>query len=254
MVSPQRTQLRSLDNLISMERKMLRHGLARPDMTAQELREFTKTIRAHLNLPALVLPPTRPLITLISRARSPNTKNASKPRRYIINEADIAHKLRFDTSLDVQLVNLETLSIKEQITLMGRTSVLFGVHSSALLHVAWMRPGSAVVQLHLPNTQLGSHAHVQRDGILSWYSGVHPSIIMNIENLAEKAGVRYFDCWPNKTVGASKKVSECSSKKTLSMPCLSVVQQEEIIFRETDSIIVDSEHVADLISKLAALV
>ncbi len=69
---------------------------------------------------------------------------AAAPKRKIINEQEILPVLRRH---DVESVVLERLSFPEQVRLLSSTSILVGNHGAGLTNMAWMAPGSRVLEL-----------------------------------------------------------------------------------------------------------
>lgn len=66
------------------------------------------------------------------------------PKRRIANEAEI---LPFLERRGFECVVPEKLSFSEQLKLLGSASILVGNHGAGLTHMAWMAPGSRVLEL-----------------------------------------------------------------------------------------------------------
>lgn len=219
-------------------------GLVKPDMKVSELREFISIIRTHLRIPNGLVSGSLPHVSIISRR---GTLQAGRPRRYMVEEEALVNTLKSSNLCNVKLVQLEDMSFREQATLISQTDVLFGVHSSALFHLVWMKQDSVVIQLHQHGTCLGNFAHASRAGLLSWFSGTHPYIILNVEKLAKDVGVVYKECWPDNTTGPPVRVSQCMSLHSTSHRCLQAVQAENTVFRYEALIRCDVNHLRDTI-------
>jgi capsular polysaccharide biosynthesis protein len=71
---------------------------------------------------------------------------ASATRRRIANEAEVLALL---ARYDYEPVILEDLPLKEQVLLVGSARVLVGNHGAGLANIAWMLPGTTVLELRL---------------------------------------------------------------------------------------------------------
>ena len=80
--------------------------------------------------------PGAPLLTLVSR----------RNKRLILNEAELVAAARA-RGLAVRVAVLEDLPLFELVALLRRTTILAGMHGSALINSAFMAPGAALLQL-----------------------------------------------------------------------------------------------------------
>ncbi|KAF7324108.1 hypothetical protein MKEN_00633200 [Mycena kentingensis (nom. inval.)] len=123
----------------------------------------------------------RPLVTYISRQGG--------GRRLIHEDHDALveslHELELQGICDVQVVRMETLSLKEQIGLMRNTTILLGVHGNGLTHQLWMQPSphSAVIEMLIPG-----------------------GYVFDYEMLARNMGHRHYAVWNDTYVTYEKGV------------------------------------------------
>jgi hypothetical protein len=109
--------------------------------------EFPKNF-THLLYPLIMkyfkikeIRPIKPLILFIGRRTS---------KRTIVNFEAVLDHLRAETSLaefDVQPIFFEDMPMKMQIEAAHNATIMIGVHGSGLAHVAWMRPGTVLIEV-----------------------------------------------------------------------------------------------------------
>ena len=124
----------------------------------------------------------------LSTADSPTMVIVSRnsTTRRFVNEEQVRAVLqaRFQR-FDVRLVELEKLSVQDQLELISRTTVLIGAHSGALLHALWMPSAGAVVQLHPYHTHFGTNEYAAHSEPMPF--------ILNVERFTERIGRRYAE-------------------------------------------------------------
>lgn len=117
-----------------------RHQLESSGFGADPLPEF---VRRTLGFSGLRL--TQPLVGIVSR----------RQKRFLLNEEQLVHACH-DLGLPVAVLALESMTLHEQMLAFATTTVLVGVHGSALTNVQFMTPGTAVLQLLPYNVHGGS--------------------------------------------------------------------------------------------------
>ncbi len=75
------------------------------------------------------------------------TRQQTSNRR-IINESEVIDWLQ---PLGFQTVALETLSVREQATLLAQAKVVISAHGGGLTNLAFCRPGTTVIELFSPH-------------------------------------------------------------------------------------------------------
>ncbi|XP_060073536.1 uncharacterized protein LOC132553315 [Ylistrum balloti] len=162
-----------------------------PITTQMESLPFISELQATLyRANGFVIPPKKPCsfgrenlnITLILRrnyvahARNPS----GKIKRKLANEKEIIDKIRSSIPFEnLKAVQLDDLSVKDQVKLIYHTDILIGVHGAGLGHVILMRPESGLIELFPTSYFLFRNRH--------------------FEELADWVGVQYSS-WYNSDV------------------------------------------------------
>jgi len=89
-----------------------------------------------------------------------------KGTRQLMNEQKVLEKCQTFERFDCELVQLEKLSLVDQMRKLRETSVLVAVHGNALTNIYWMVPGSVVFQIF----PYGAKGHVMWLKT-PWYKG-----------------------------------------------------------------------------------
>ena len=106
-------------------------------------REYRKHILNSFSL-YHVNPPAIPTITLSLRHRS-DKKNTG---RIIQNEQDVINMVKSGTLVNVNVVDMDKLSIYEQLQVARNTSILVGVHGAGLMHIMYAAEEAILVEIH----------------------------------------------------------------------------------------------------------
>ena len=72
-------------------------------------------------------------------------------KRKITNEQEVMQAIRSFKNVEITEASLELMSVKEQIHLMSRTDVFFGVHGAGHTMAVYMPPGGMVVEITTPS-------------------------------------------------------------------------------------------------------
>jgi hypothetical protein len=97
-----------------------------------------------------------PRITLIDRQSSDSFYHSTQSETHMSGSErrstpNLRHiDWRAHTNFDVRVVDFARLDPQAQIRTMRNTNVLIGQHGAGLLHMIWMKPGSAVVEIEPP--------------------------------------------------------------------------------------------------------
>lgn len=71
-------------------------------------------------------------------------------RRKLANEEDLSSYLSNHTHIDLHNIDLELMSINEQISTVSSMDVLIGMHGAGMVHFIWMEPQSLVLEIFPP--------------------------------------------------------------------------------------------------------
>ncbi|XP_063728405.1 uncharacterized protein LOC134855968 [Symsagittifera roscoffensis] len=78
-------------------------------------------------------------------------------KRKITNEQEVMQAIRSFKNVEITEASLELMSVKEQIHLMSRTDVFFGVHGAGHTMAVYMPPGGMVVEITTPSKRSNGH-------------------------------------------------------------------------------------------------
>lgn len=114
------------------------------------LQRYREIVHARLNVP---VPERADLTVIINRGESPafyqsdaaENKRSANIRRSVPNMDEVVAAVR-EVRPDVQVVELETASLAEQVALFSRAKTVIAQHGAALTNVLWMPPGGHVVE------------------------------------------------------------------------------------------------------------
>jgi len=194
-------------------------------------------------------------ITMFSRSNllgyGENSLLDAKNRRHILNENQIASYLREKSGKIVEIVKLNELTIREQMLLMFRTEIVISVHSAALINMLWMRPGSAIVQIHVEGAHLGSKEMLKRNHLLVRECGAPFHMTAHVELMASTLKLKYDEIFAGGT--ESKKNQElkiCENEKNITLNCCKIFEEEEDLHRFATDFFLDPEKVWESISSL----
>jgi len=110
-------------------------GPGKDSVTALDLLEMRDYFfESFHNMGAL---PEKATITLLKRTSS----------RLILNREELSERLKQIPSVLFQEVLLEELSLKEQLELLGKTSILIGMHGSGLSNTLFLPAGTSLIEL-----------------------------------------------------------------------------------------------------------
>ncbi len=94
-------------------------------------------------------------ILLIDRGKSPDfyqseaseVKTSANMRRTVPNMREVKEALA-SRGFAARLVELETASLQEQVTLFAATRIVVAQHGAALANMLWMAPGAAIIEIN----------------------------------------------------------------------------------------------------------
>mmetsp|Transcript_12191 Transcript_12191/g.24790 ORF Transcript_12191/g.24790 Transcript_12191/m.24790 type:complete len:597 (+) Transcript_12191:148-1938(+) len=102
-----------------------------------------------------VPPPPVPTATLILRNRTPE-KNVG---RVLKNAGEVEAAMRRCDLCDVRVVDLATMSYREQIALVRSSSILVGVHGAGLMNIIFAAQEAVLLEIH-PHYRLDRHFRI----------------------------------------------------------------------------------------------
>lgn len=176
--------------------------------------------------------------------------NASR-RRHILNENQIALYLREKTGKKVEIVKMNELSVHAQVSLIFRTQILISVHSAALINILWMRPGSAVVQIHVEGTHLGSIQMLKRNHLLVKECGIPFHMTTHVEAIASSLKLGYGEIFVGGSESRKNRALKlCEERKKLTYGCCERYEEEDHLHRFAIDFVVDKEKVFEITKTL----
>ncbi|EPZ31561.1 hypothetical protein ROZALSC1DRAFT_28183 [Rozella allomycis CSF55] len=129
-----------------------------------ELREATKALFNHYNIPYHYYPAVRKSLRGILASRGiqnadeTDSTTPSLPRciviysrrgdRLILNEDELSKALEAEYSLPVKFLRMEDNSLEEQINILRTALIAIGMHGSMLIMSVFMPPGSILIELY----------------------------------------------------------------------------------------------------------
>jgi hypothetical protein len=117
-------------------------GAARLELSQEALERFSEKVHSYAKTPPRKND-GKIHVTYVSRG-SPRRLDFFARRRLI-------SILRGMPQVSLQVVDLDTLSYKEQVNLIGQTDVLIGVHGNGLSHVLYLPKGACLIELFPKN-------------------------------------------------------------------------------------------------------
>ena len=196
-------------------------------------------------------------ITLLSRSNilgyGETSLEHAKKRRHIINEEELATYLRKNTAKSVEIVKLNELTIHEQILLMFRTEILISIHSAALINMLWLQPGSAVIQIFVEGTHLGSNSMLTRNHLLVRECGASFHMVTPVESMASWLTLKYAEIIVG---GAESKLNQLidfceniENRDKLSNSCCHAFENEERLHRFAKDFFLEKTLLLNIVKK-----
>ncbi|KIY72239.1 hypothetical protein CYLTODRAFT_486459 [Cylindrobasidium torrendii FP15055 ss-10] len=104
----------------------------------------------------------KPVVTYISRQQGSRRKLADNAHDRLV---DALKKLEEEGLCEVNVVNMETLQLRDQVALLAKTTIVIGVHGNGLTHLLWMPPSqsSAVIEIFNPGGYLFDYEILARN-------------------------------------------------------------------------------------------
>ena len=140
------------------------------------LAQFRQFARDRFGVTGIPRPDLVVLVERISPApyftRAPGTGGSGALRRSILNHTEIQRAIEraVRPGLRFRNVQLETMTLAEQVEVLSRTALLIGQHGGGLANALWMQPGHAVAELchgsprhYARLSRLCRHRHVQHE-------------------------------------------------------------------------------------------
>ena len=200
-------------------------------------------------------------ITLLSRSNilgyGETSLERAKQRRHIVNEEELATYLRKNTAKSVEIVKLNELTIRAQILLMFRTEILISIHSAALINMLWLQPGSAVIQIFVEGTHLGSNSMLTRNHLLVRECGASFHMVTPVESMASSLKLKYAEMIIG---GRESKLNQVidfceniENRDKLSTSCCHAFENEERLHRFAEDFFVDKTVLLDIVEQFNSI-
>ena len=119
--------------------------------------EYRKFVLQSFNLFEMPAP-NIPTITLITRKRTENKNHG----RILANQDDVVKLLRSGTMIDVNVVDMNTISFYEQLKIVRNTNIIVGVHGAGLMHIMFSAEEAILIEIHPSYRQDRHFRHASR--------------------------------------------------------------------------------------------
>lgn len=116
------------------------------------------------------------------------TRKSAKSRR-VLNEKDLVEKL---ISLDFKVIDMRSLSIREQISLFSQTNIVVSPHGAGLTNIVFMREGSHLIEMFPMNQindcyfELSSFSGLRYDCIIGQDSDENSDFNCDVDLITSK--------------------------------------------------------------------